>query len=154
MSEVATPKSATFGWIGFAAGAVALLMALAIFWAGPFAPQQPVGLSLGELAAEVGKSAMRSAAGLPQPEPESLPRDIDDYLKVVVALLGGLAIILAATGLIRHEAIRPAVAAIAIGGGAILFQFFAWMVLAVLGVLLIMALLQSFGDVFLSLFGG
>ena len=154
MSEVATAKSATFGWIGFVTGAVALLMALVVFWAGPFAPQQSAGVSLGELAAEIGKSAMRSAAGLEQPKPVAQARDIDDFLKIAVAVLGGIAIILAATGLIKHERARPAVAAIALGGGAVLFQFFTWMVLAVLGVILISALFQSFGDTFLSIFGG
>ena len=154
MSEIAVPKSATFGWIGFFTGAVALLTALIVFWAGPFAPQQTTGVSLGELAAEIGKSAMRSAAGLEQPKPVAPAKDIDDYLKVAVAVLGGIAIILATTGLIQHERARPAVAALALGGGAILFQFFTWMVLAVLGVILISALLQSFGDTFLSICGG
>ena len=154
VSEVATPKLAIFGWIGFVTGAVALLMALVVFWAGPFAPQQSAGVSLGELAAEIGKSAMRSAAGLEQPKPVAQARNLDDYLKIAVAVLGGIAIILAAAGLIQHERARPAIAALALGGGAILFQFFTWMVLAVLGVILISALLQSFGDTFLSIFGG
>ncbi len=154
MSEVATAKSAAYGWSGFVTGAVALLMALVVFWAGPFAPQQSAGVSLGELAAEIGKSAMRSVAGLEQPKPAAQARDIDDYLKIAVAVLGGIAIILAATGLIRHERSRPAIAALTLGGGAILFQFFTWMVLAILGVILISALLQSFGDTFLSIFGG
>ncbi|WP_171230932.1 hypothetical protein [Ruegeria sp. HKCCA6707] len=56
-----------FGWIGFCVGALALFAALFVFWAGPFAPQHSAGVTLGELAAEIGKSTLRAAAGLDQP---------------------------------------------------------------------------------------
>lgn len=143
-----------FGWLGFALGAVALLAALFVFWAGPFAPQQSTGVSLGELAAEIGKSTLRAAAGMDQPDPVAPVRDLDDHLQVGVALLGGLAIILSVVGILRHEKMRPAIAGIAIGIGAILFQFFAWAFLAFLVVVLIAVLLNSFSDFFVGLFGG
>ena len=153
----ARPAS-TLGWLGFACGAAALLMAVAIFWAGPFAPQQTAGVSLGELAAETVKSAARNVAGLEQPAPAHVPRDVDDYLQVATGVIGSLAVILGAAALVRHEARRPAIAAAALGGCAILFQFFVWYALALLGVLLIMALLNSlssvFGGVFDGIFGG
>ena len=141
------------GW-GFWLPQVTLQAALFIFWAGPFAPQQSTGVSLGELAAEIGKSTLRSAAGLDQPEPVAAARDMDDYLRIGVAMLGGIAIILSTVGLLRHEQKRPALAGIAIGTAAVLFQFFAWAFLAFLGVLVVMALLNSFSDVFGGLFGG
>lgn len=143
-----------FGWIGFCAGAAALFAALFVFWAGPFAPQQSTGVSLGELAAEIGKSTLRAAAGLEQPAPVAPTRDLDDFLQIGVAMLGGVAIVLSAIGLLRHEQMRPAIAGIVIGVGAILFQFFAMAFFALLGVLVIMALLNSFSDVFSGLFGG
>jgi len=156
MTEMSTVdnRPPVFGWIGFVTASVALMAALFVFWAGPFAPQQSTGVSLGELAAEIGKSTLRSAADLEQPEPAARVRDIDDFLKIGVALLGGLAIILAAVGLLRHETKRPAIAGITIGVGAILFQFFAFAFFAFMGVLVIMALLNSFSDVFTGLFGG
>ncbi|SMO80717.1 hypothetical protein [Ruegeria faecimaris] len=153
-ASIQNTNQPVFGWIGFSVSAMALLGALFLFWAGPFAPQQSTGVSLGELAAELGKSTLRSAAGLDQPEPLTPSRDLDDYLQIGVALLGGLAIVLSAIGILRHEKLRPAIAGIAIGIGAILFQFFAFAFFAFLGVLVIMALLNSFSDVFGGLFGG
>ncbi len=156
MSDTAidTPPNPVFGWLGFGLGTISLMAALFVFWAGPFAPQQTAGVSLGELAAEIGKATLRSAAGLEQPEPAARERDMDDYLRTAVAMLGGIAIILSVTGILRHEKMRPAIAGIAIGIGAILFQFFAFAFFAFLGVLVIMALLNSFSDVFSGLFGG
>ncbi|WP_298934174.1 hypothetical protein [uncultured Ruegeria sp.] len=146
--------SPVFGWLGFVVASITLLAALFVFWAGPFAPQQTAGVSLGELAAEIGKSTLRSAAGIDQPDPVVPTRDLDDYLQIGVAMLGGIAIILAVVGLLRHERRRPAIAGIVVGTGAILFQFFAMAFFALLGVLVIMALLNSFSDVFSGLFGG
>lgn len=156
MTEVTAQNdhSPVFGWLGFLIASTSLMAALFVFWAGPFAPQQSTGVSLGELAAEIGKSTLRSAAGLDQPEPVARARNMDDFLQIGVAMLGGLAIILAAVGLMRHEKKRPAIAGIVIGVGAILFQFFAMAFFALLGVLVIMALLNSFSDVFSGLFGG
>ncbi|MBO9445889.1 hypothetical protein [Ruegeria sp. R14_0] len=143
-----------FGWIGFCVAALSLFAALFVFWAGPFAPQQSAGVSLGELAAEIGKSTLRAAAGLEQPEPVARARDLDDFLRIGVAMLGGLAIVVSVIGLLRHEKRRPAIAGMVIGTGAILFQFFAFAFFAFLGVLVIMALLNSFSDFFSGLFGG
>ena len=66
MTDVTATETASpvFGWIGFGLAAMALFAALFVFWAGPFAPQQSTGVSLGELAAELGKSTLRAAAGL------------------------------------------------------------------------------------------
>ncbi|WP_170602942.1 hypothetical protein [Ruegeria arenilitoris] len=156
MTEVSIQgnQSPVFGWLGFGVAAISLIAALFVFWAGPFAPQQSTGVSLGELAAEIGKSTLRAAAGIEQPEPIAPARDLDDYLRTGVSMLGATAIVLSVIGLLRHERIRPAVAGIAIGTGAILFQFFAWAFLALLGTLVIMALLNSFSDFFTDTFSG
>ncbi len=158
MTDTTAKPVSVLGWSGFTFGALALLAAVALFWAGPFAPQQTAGVSLGELAAETMKSAARNVAGLEQPEPAAVPRDLDDYLQIAVGLIGGLAVVLGAAGLARHEARRPAIAATVLGGAAILFQFFAWYAMALLGVLVIMALMNSlseaFGGIFDGLFGG
>ncbi|MGC9420775.1 MAG: hypothetical protein ACP5EN_17555, partial [Rhodovulum sp.] len=60
MSDTAPAPRAVLGWLGFATGAAALILTIVVFWAGPFAPQQTAGVSLGELAAEIAKSAARS----------------------------------------------------------------------------------------------
>ena len=84
MTAPARPPRATFGWLGFAIGGTALLLTLVTFWAGPFAPQQAAGINLGELAAEIAKSAARSVAGQPQPAAVSAAKTIDDYLGICV----------------------------------------------------------------------
>ncbi|WP_425084808.1 hypothetical protein [Ruegeria profundi] len=156
MTDITATETANpvFGWTGFCLAAMALFAALFVFGAGPFAPQQSTGVSLGELAAELGKSTLRAAAGLEQPEPVAQTRDLDDFLQIGVAMLGGLAIVVSVIGILRHERMRPAIAGVSIGVGAILFQFFAMAFFAFLGALVIMALLHSFSDVFGSLFGG
>lgn len=154
MFEPPVKPAPVLGWTGFAIGAAALLLALVTFWGGPFAPQQATGVTLGELAADIGKSAMRSVAGIAQPDPQPVPHDTDDWLKIGVAVLGGLSVVLAVAGLIRHETRRPAIGAVALGAGAILFQLFTWAVMAVIGCLLILALLDSMSGVFEGIFGG
>ena len=154
MSETEVQPSAVLGWGGFLLGAVAFLMAVTLFWAGPFAPQQTAGVTLGELAADVAQSAVRKVAGREQPAPEPVARNIDDYLEIAVSVIAALAVILGAAALVRHEKKRPAIAAASLGAAAIVFQFFVWYAFALLGVLLIFAVMQSLGGFFERLFGG
>ncbi|MDX5384114.1 MAG: hypothetical protein LPJ92_13860, partial [Rhodobacterales bacterium] len=112
MSDTSPIARAPLGWSGFAAGAAALILTLVLFWAGPFAPQQSAGVSIGELAAEIAKSAARSVAGQPQPAPVPVPRTIDDHLAVAVGVLAGLAVVLGVASLIRHEHKRAALSGI------------------------------------------
>lgn len=158
MSETASPPRATLGWLGFATGAVALILTLVVFWAGPFAPQQAASVTLGELAADIAKSAARSVAGQPQPGPAPVPRDIDDHLQVAVGVMAGLAIVLGVASFVRHECRRAAASGIALGGLAIAVQFLAWTIMMIVGGLVIAsviyALRDAFGDMFGGLFGG
>jgi len=131
------------GYLGFAVGAVALLLVLMHFWGGPFAPQQGASVSIGEFAAEIRQAATRTITGASQPAPESTPWDIDRGLKLVTALLAGIAVILGAAGIVRRENRRPAIAAIALGGVAVVFQFFVWMALLLVGALLIYAIISN-----------
>lgn len=158
MASPADAPSAVLGWLGFVVGAAALILTIVIFWAGPFAPQQTAGVTLGELAADIAKSAARSVAGQPQPEPVAPARDIDDYLNIGVGVLAGLAIVLGVAAFIRNERKAAAVSGITLGGLAVGFQLFAWTVMMVVGALLIAsvvyALRDALGDTFGGLFGG
>ena len=154
MGTASNETRPVFGWSGFFIGAVALVLAVALFWAGPFAPQPSAGTSLGELAGEIAQSAARQAVGLPQPEPEPTVRDVDTWLDIGVGVLGAIAVVLGAAGLVRRETMRPAIGAAALGAAAVGFQFFAWYAMAVLGILLVMAVIHSLGDVFSGIFGG
>lgn len=149
---------AVLGWLGFATGAVAVVLTIVVFWAGPFAPQQSAGVSLGELAAEIARSAARSVAGQPQPEPVAAVRDIDDHLDLAVGVLAGLAVVTGVAGLIRGEPRRATAGGIALGLFAVGFQLFTWTVMMLVGALavaaVIYALRDAFGDVLGGLFGG
>jgi len=157
MTATVQAKTATIGWLGFAMGAAALILTLVVFWAGPFAPQQTAGVSIGELAADIAKSAARSVAGQPQPAPVAPPRTIDDYLEIGVGVLAGLAIVLGVAAFVRHEHKRAALSGIALGGLAIGVQLFTYTVLLFAGALVISAIVyalrDSFGDIFGDLFG-
>jgi len=156
MSEIHTAQP--FGWAAFGSGAAALILVIAIFWAGPFAPQQPVGLSLGEMAAEIAKSAARAATGQEAPPPLPVSRDLDEYLNVATGILAGLAVIFGLLSVVRHEAKRAALSGIALGGFAIGFQLFAWTIMMIVGALMIASLVYAmrdvFNDTFSGLFGG
>jgi len=131
------------GFIGLALGATALLVVLVHFWVGPFAPQQRVTVTVGEIAAEMRQAAVRKLKGLPQPKPASAPWDSDRILKLIAALLAGSAVIAGVVSLVRRETWRPAVGGIALGAGAIAFQVFTWAILVVAGALILFAIIQN-----------
>ena len=148
MTETSEIPRSILGWSGFAMGAVALLLTLVVFWAGPFAPQQTTGVSLGELAADIAQSAARSVVGQPQPELVSPPRDIDDYLEILVGVAAGVAIVLGVAALVRHEHKRAAVSGIALGGLAIGVQLFAYTIMMIACVIVVSAVVYALKDVF------
>ena len=158
MSDITKAVDTGWGWFAFLVGAVALLGAVTIFWAGPFAPQQDVSVGLGELAADIARSAARSVAGMEQPAPEPVPRDIDDYLQIGVAIAGAVAIIMGVAAIATGRGVRASIGGVVLGGLAIAFQFFTFYAMALLGVLLVMAVIytlkDAFGDIFGGLFGG
>lgn len=140
------------GWIGFFLGSVSLVAAVTLFWAGPFAPQPTVGVSVGELTAEIGKSALRNLVGLEQPAPQAVERTVDDYLEMGIAIVASLSIVLAVAGYVRREKLRLAIGAGMLGAGAIAFQFFVWYSLVLVFVLLIWAIYQGLGEAFFGIF--
>jgi len=158
MSDTANSPAPMLGWAGFLTGAAALLLTIVVFWAGPFAPQQAVGVTLGEIAADIAASAARSVAGQPQPAPVVQPRDIDDWLAIGVGALAGLAVILGLASFLRRERARVATSGMLLGGLAVGFQLFAWTVMMIAGALvlasLVYAMRDAFGDIFGGLFGG
>lgn len=158
MADPAATPASTFGWLGFATGATALILTIVVFFAGPFAPQQEASVALGELAAEIARSAARSVAGQPQPDPVPQPLTIDDYIQTGLGVLGGIAIVIGTAALVRHEERRAALSGIALGGLAVGIHLFAWTIMMIVGALVIMgimyALRDAFGDIFGGLFGG
>ena len=152
-TTTAVQPSPVAGYIGFALGALSLLLVLTHFWSGPFAPQQRTGVTVGELAAEIRHAAVRKLKGQPPPKPTARPWDIDRVLEVVAALLAGLALIAGAAGYARREDWRPAMAVAVlhvgdvIGASAVAFQFFAWAILVIAGAIIIAAVVYNIGDI-------
>ena len=133
--------SSVAGTVGFLVGACAFLLVLVTVVAGPFAPQQDLGVSLGETAGQAGKAMLRNWLGLSQPVAEARGWNIDRTLWVLSITGGGLAIILGMLAFLRGEPRRLAGAALAIGIGAVTVQLVAGAVMMILGVVLICSIL-------------
>ena len=139
------PHSArpVIGFISFAFGALALLMVLIQFSAGPFAPRQSTSVSIGEFAAEVREAAKRKLTGQPAPAPVAAPMDVDRIMKMTAMVLAGIAIFGGAIALLKQEPSALGIAAISFGGGAVLMQFVIWLALLVAGVILMGYILSN-----------
>ena len=142
-----TPAMDWPGWGAFALGVAALVLAMVHLWAGPFAPQQSVGVTIGEIAAEIWTSGQSAMAGEAPPAPEALAWDIDRVLEVAKPVLAGLALALATAALILRRGARAGLAGILFGASAVLFQFFAWAVLVVAGAILLAAIVANLGEI-------
>lgn len=141
----------TFPWastLAITLAALALVAAMAAVYAGPFAPAQPTGVTLGEIAGDIRASALRALRGEAQPAPIAQPWDIDRILAVAIAATAVAALVSAVIGFIRHENRRAVFAGAALAIGAVSFQFLTWFVLIVIGALLIMGIMAMVGSVF------
>ena len=139
-------KQSKFGVFGIALGAVALLLALLHFWAGPFSPQPSLETIVAEKAASIRSAALDALKGKePIKETVAIKWNFDKVTEVVAALLGGLALIMAVVGFANKEPGRVVGGAVALGVSAIAFQFIAMYAMALLVVLLICVVLSGLG---------
>ncbi len=133
-------------------GAAALIVSMLVIFAGPFAPQQSVGTSIGQIIGEISVSAMNTVRGEAPPAPQSQPWDIDRVLMItgpVLAILGFIAAIVSA---VRHEPWRLPTYGTVMGIAAITMQFMWWVALVIAGMLLLVSIIEN-GPSFLD-FGG
>jgi cation transporter-like permease len=139
-------KPTHFGMAGIALGGIALILALVHFWAGPFAPQPTIETTVAEKAASIRAAAVSALKG-EEPVRETFIRkwDADTWADVATAVVGGFAMILGVLAFAKHEPVRVAGGAAALGVSAIAFQFIAMYAMALLVVLLIAAALSSLG---------
>lgn len=133
------------GISAFVLGSLALLMVLVHFWVGPLAEQQRVGVTVGQIAADMRQAAVRKLKreGPPKVVPQTQPWTTDRILDLVKAFVAGLALIAGCASLVRHESRRPAIAGMALGASAIAFQAFTWAILFVAGALIISAIIYN-----------
>jgi hypothetical protein len=135
------------GWLSFGLGITALCVAMVHLWAGPFAPQQDIGVTIGQIAADIWRSGREELAGAPQPAAVPLEWNIDRVLEVIKPLLAGLALATGALAMILHKGARIGMAGVAFGVGAVVFQFVAWAVMLVAGVILLVSIIYNLGDI-------
>ena len=138
-------KSSKFGFIGIAIGAAALLLALVHFWAGPFSPQPTLEQTVAEKAVSIKEATIAALKG---EEPVKVKRkgmDADEILRLVTAILGGLAIIIGVFGYAKKEPLRVAGGAAVLGSVAIAFQFAAVALGAIVVAILVGAVLSQIG---------
>ena len=105
------------GLIGTILGAMALLTVLVQAFAGPFAPQQRIGVTIGEIVVDIHQTVKRKLKGEPQPQPQlqSKAWDIDDWLIALASALGVVAILIGCVSLAMREQVQWGGASVGLG---------------------------------------
>lgn len=148
MDEIGATRPAGWpGWVSFGLGVSALVLAMVHLWAGPFAPQPGVGVTIGEIAADIWRSGRGAMDGAAPPAPEPLPWTVDRALDVAKPVLAGFALALGALALILRRGARAGLAGILFGASAVLFQFAVWAVMLVAGAILLAAILFNLEEI-------
>lgn len=141
-----TSQKKKYGNAGILLGSIGLLLALVHFWAGPFAPEPTLETLVSEKAASLRQAAVDALNGeTAEARSTTASWDADRITQVVVAVLGGLAFILAVLSFTSNESRRVAGGAAVLGLSAITFQFVAMYVMAFLAIMLILGILSSIG---------
>ncbi len=143
--SIATQKS-PLGLFAVLCGGLALAAAVLHFFVGPIAPRQPVEESLAELAVDIRNAVVAELAGEEyEGAPNSRRWDADRVVDIGTIVVGLAAILLAVASFIRREDLRMAGSAVALGGGAIAFQFVALAILMVVGAIIVAAIIGQLG---------
>ena len=139
-------------------GCAALATVLICIVAGPFHPSPDLGVSLGELAGDIGRNAAREFFGLKRPEPEVVEPmgwTIDEKLSVGVIIAGIVTVFLSVVSHLRGERRSIAIIAATLGASALLLQVLQAFLLLILGALILIAFLSSLHNIFsFDFFGG
>lgn len=139
-------RTSNIGIIGMAFGAIALLLALAHFWGGPFSPQPTIESVVAEKVSSIKNAAIDALKGKePTKDTWTVEWDADRTTEVVTALMGGIALILGVISFTKSESRRVAGGAVLLGAGAIVFQFVAMYLMALLVVIIILVLISQIG---------
>lgn len=144
------PKKMPFSIAAIGLGGIGLFIALLVMYAGPFAPQQDIGTTIGEIAGNMRAAAWRSFFGLEQPESMIVQRawDIDRILMTIAPAAGVLGVIMAITAYIRREPKRIATYGMALSVCAVFVQVLFIVLMIVAGVLLLMSIIENLDSIF------
>ncbi len=138
-------KQHKFSMTGIVFGSIALLLALAHFWAGPFSSQPTLEQVVAEKAVSIKQATIAALKGEKAEPQKSAPMNFDGVVSLATAILGGLAVILGVFGYSRKEPMRVAGGAVLLGGFAIAFQFVAAALIAIIIAILVAAVLSQIG---------
>lgn len=139
-------KGSIISFSGIGCGAVALLLALVHFYAGPFSHQPTIEETVAEKAVAIRDATVAALKGeKTEKKAVASEMDLDKVMQIATALLGGLAIILGVIGYARQEPLRAAGGAAVLGGSAIAFQFAIIAIGAIVFAILIAAVLGKIG---------
>lgn len=140
-------KKPTISFIGIGVGAIALMLALVHFWAGPFSPQLTLEQVVAEKAVSIRDATVAALKGetAKYPQEAAAKYDLDQMASITTAVLGGLAVILGVLGIALKEPVRVAGGAAMLGVGAIAFQFAALALGVLVVVILVSAVLSGLG---------
>lgn len=127
--------------IGF--GGVALIVTCIVMFAGPFAPQQSVGTTIGEIIGDISVSAFKTVRGEELPAPETAAWDIDRVLLITGPILAVLAFFTAIISAFKHDPRRLPTYGAVLGFSAIAMQFLWWLVLIIAGVALLISIMEN-----------
>jgi hypothetical protein len=146
-------QGSTISFIGIAIGAMALLLAILHFWAGPFSPQPTLEQTVAEKAVSIKEATIAALKGekpkAKSEEPVAPVKrssiDMDHVASLATAVLGGLAVILGVVGYATKEPLRAAGGAALLGGSAIAFQFAVLALGAIFLAILVVGVLSQIG---------
>jgi hypothetical protein len=139
-------QSSKISFTGIAIGAVALLLAVVHFWAGPFSPQPTLEQTVAEKAVAIKEATLAALKGEEPVVPvQEKGIGTDQIVSLATAVFGGLAIVLGVLGFAKKEPLRVAGGAVALGGSAIAFQFAVLALGATVLAILIAAVLSQIG---------
>ncbi len=139
-------RKSIIGFIGIGVGAIALMLAIVYFWAGPFSPRPSLERTVAEKAVAIKNATVAAMKGDEIEEKTSAAGiDLDRGLQIATGVLGGLAITLGVVGFANKESVRVAGGAAALGGAALAFQFAVIALGAILLAILVSAVISQIG---------
>lgn len=137
-----------WGFWAVMAGAAALVLVFAQIVGPSFEAKPSTAVQIGEIAGEIKRSAWRSFFGLANEPPTAAHVSLWTYVAFAGPILGVIAIVLSLVSGILRENRRFSVYGTGMGIAAIVFHFFWWVALLIVGVVLLVAIIENIGDIF------
>ncbi len=137
-------KSRKLGLVGTGLGLLALGIAVFHFFFGPIEPPPPIESVVAETTVKLKEAlTVKLRGGEYKAPPSERAFGPDKAIEYSVIVLGFVAVVFGVIGFVQREEWRPSGMALALGGGAIAFQFAIAVVGAILAIILIGFILST-----------